>query len=86
MRPPPDRTGCPGSAASGTANVVQQIGGALGIAVTGELFFHQLAASASYGHAFAAAAVLQIALLAIGTVLTLLLSRRISPDAYQQQH
>jgi MFS family permease len=71
--------------ASGTANAVQQIGGALGIAVAGEVFFRQLAASASYGHAFAAAAVLQIALLAAGTVLTVLLPRRIAPDAYQQQ-
>jgi hypothetical protein len=33
-----------------------------------------------------AAAALQIALLATGTVLTLLLPRRISPDAYRQQH
>jgi MFS family permease len=39
--------------ASGTANAVQQIGGALGIAVAGEVFFHQLAASTSYGHALA---------------------------------
>lgn len=38
--------------ASGTANAVQKVGGALGIAVVGEVFFRQLAASASYGHAF----------------------------------
>lgn len=76
----------PGDAgsASGIANAVQQVGGALGIAVVGGVFFRQLAASASYGHAFAAAAVLQIALLAAGAVLTLFLPRRIAPDAYQQ--
>jgi MFS family permease len=71
--------------ASGTANAVQQIGGALGIAVAGEVFFRELAAT-SYGHAFGATAVLQIALLATGAVLTLLLPRRITPGAYQQHH
>ena len=72
--------------ASGTANAVQQIGGALGIAVAGEVFFRQLAASTSYGHAFGATAVLQVALLATGTVLTLLLPRRIAPGAYRQHN
>jgi len=72
--------------ASGTANAVQQIGGALGIAAAGEVFFRQLAATASYGHAFGATAVLQVALLATGTALTLLLPRRIAPGAYQQHH
>jgi hypothetical protein len=72
--------------ASGTANAVQQIGGALGIAVAGEVFFRQLAGTGtgSYGHAFAATAALQVALLAAGAVLTLFLPRRIAPDAYQQ--
>jgi predicted MFS family arabinose efflux permease len=69
--------------ASGTANAVQQIGGALGIAVAGEVFFHQLTAFTSYGHAFAAAAVLQVTLLAAGALLTLFLPRRIAPGAYQ---
>jgi MFS family permease len=70
--------------ASGTANAVQQIGGALGIAAAGEVFFRQLAGTGSYGHAFAATAALQVALLTAGAVLTLLLPRRIAPDAYQQ--
>jgi hypothetical protein len=58
--------------------------GALGIAVIGEVFFSQLADSASYGHAFAATAVLQVALLAATAVITLFLPRRIAPSAYQQ--
>jgi MFS family permease len=70
--------------ASGVANAVQQAGGALGIAVAGEVFFGQLTATASYGHAFAATAVVQVALLAAGAVLTLFLPRRITPAAYQQ--
>ncbi len=48
------------------------------------MFFSQLADSASYGHAFAATAVLQVALLAATTVITLFLPRRIAPSAYQQ--
>ena len=50
----------------------------------GEVFFSQLADSASYGHAFAATAVLQVALLAATAVITLFLPRRIAPSAYQQ--
>lgn len=69
--------------ASGIANAVQQVGGALGIAVVGEVFFGQLATT-SYGHAFAAAAVLQVTLLAATAALTLFLPRRIAPSAYQQ--
>jgi len=70
--------------ASGIANAVQQVGGALGIAVVGAVFFGQLAATSSYGHAFAATAALQVALLATGAVLTMFLPARIAPGAYQQ--
>jgi EmrB/QacA subfamily drug resistance transporter len=70
--------------ASGVANAVQQIGGALGIAIVGTVFFSQLATTASYGQAFKVAATLQLALLAAGAALTVFLPRRISPAAYQQ--
>jgi EmrB/QacA subfamily drug resistance transporter len=70
--------------ASGVANAVQQIGGALGIAVVGTVFFSQLTVSAGYDHAFKVAAAVQLALLAAGAALTLFLPRRISPAAYQQ--
>jgi hypothetical protein len=64
------------------ANAVQQVGGALGVAIIGEVFFTRLASTASYGHAFAAAAALQVALLAASAALTLALPPRIAPDAY----
>ncbi len=70
--------------ASGVANAVQQVGVALGIAVVGEVFFSDLAGSASYGHAFAATVVLQVALLAASALVALFLPRRIAPGAYQQ--
>jgi hypothetical protein len=75
----PDEAG----AASGVAGAVQQVGGALGIAVAGEVFFGQLTASASYGHAFAATAIVQVALLAVAAALSLALPRRIALGAYQ---
>jgi MFS family permease len=73
--------------ASGVANAVQQVGGALGIAVVGEVFFSQLGGfggSAGYGHAFAAAAVLQVVLLGLSAVVAMFLPRRIAPGAYQR--
>jgi hypothetical protein len=70
-------------AASGIANAVQQVGGALGVAVLGAVFFDRLAAAGSYGHAFTTAALLQIILLASCAALSLALPRRIAPDAYQ---
>ncbi len=75
----PDEAG----AASGVANAVQQVGGALGIAVAGEVFFGQLTASASYGHAFAVTVIAQVTLLAAAAALSLALPRRIAPGAYQ---
>jgi len=75
----PDEAG----AASGVASAVQQVGGALGIAVAGEVFFGQLTATASYGHAFAATAIVQVVLLAAAAALSLALPRRIAPGAYQ---
>jgi predicted MFS family arabinose efflux permease len=70
--------------ASGTANAVQQIGGALGIALIGAVFFGQLATSASYNRAFGASVWLQVALLVICAVLALFLPRRIAPEAYAE--
>ena len=70
-------------AASGVANAVQQVGGTLGVAVLGAVFFGQLAAAGDYGHAFTVAAALQVALLAGCAALSLTLPRRIAADAYQ---
>lgn len=71
--------------ASDVANAVQQVGGALGIAVVGEVFFSRLTGSSGYGHAFAATAVVQVVLLlAACAVVTVFLLRRIAPSAYQQ--
>jgi MFS family permease len=75
----PDHAG----SASGVASAVQQLGGAIGIAVIGAVFFPQLKASASYGHAFMTGIWLQLALLGIASVLTLALPRRIAADAYK---
>jgi hypothetical protein len=75
----PDHAG----SASGIASAVQQLGGAIGIAVVGAVFFPQLKTGASYGHAFMAGIWLQLTLLAVAAALTLFLPRRISADAYQ---
>lgn len=64
--------------ASGTANAVQQVGGAVGVALISEAFFNKLASSGDYNQAFAAGAWLQVALLAVCAVLTLYMPRRIS--------
>jgi hypothetical protein len=73
--------------ASGVANAVQQVGGALGIAVVGEVFLSQLGGfggSGGYGHAFATTAVLQVVLLGVSAVVAMFLPRRIAPSAYQR--
>jgi hypothetical protein len=73
--------------ASGMANAVQQVGGALGIAVVGEVFFSHLGGfggSGGYGHAFASTAVLQMVLLGVSAVVAMFLPRRIAPSAYQR--
>lgn len=75
----PDHAG----SASGVASVVQQLGGAIGVAVMGAVFFPQLQAGAGYGHAFMSGIWLQLALLAAAAVLTLFLPRRIAVDAYR---
>jgi hypothetical protein len=75
----PDHAG----SASGVASAVQQLGGAIGIALVGAVFFPQLKAGASYGHAFMDGVWLQLALLATAAALTLFLPRRIAADAYQ---
>ena len=75
----PDHAG----SASGVASAVQQLGGAIGIAAVGALFFPQLKAGASYAHAFMTGVWLQLALLAVAAALTLFLPRWVSPDAYQ---
>ncbi len=70
--------------ASGVANAVQQVGGALGIAVVSEVFFSQLGGFGGYGHAFAITAVLQVVLLGVSAVVAMFLPRRIAPGAYQR--
>lgn len=75
----PDHAG----SASGVASAVQQLGGAIGVAVIGAVFFSQLQAGAGYGHAFMSGIWLQLALLAAAAVLTLFLPRRIAVDAYR---
>ena len=69
--------------ASGTANAVQQIGSALGIAVVGLVFFDRLSDAASYTRAFTAAIWLQLALLAVAALVSLRLPRRIDAQSYE---
>jgi EmrB/QacA subfamily drug resistance transporter len=67
--------------ASGTANAVQQVGGAVGVALISEAFFNKLASSGNYNQAFSDGAWLQVALLVVCAVLTFYMPRRISmPD------
>ena len=68
--------------ASGIANAVQQVGGALGVALIGAVFFGRLTDTANYGHAFAVGIWLQLALLGIAAVVTIFLPARIAVDAY----
>jgi hypothetical protein len=63
--------------ASGTANAVQQVGGAVGVALISEAFFNKLASSGNYNLAFSDGAWLQVALLAVCAVLTFYMPRRI---------
>jgi EmrB/QacA subfamily drug resistance transporter len=72
--------------ASGTANAVQQIGGALGVALIGVVFFGHLLSTTDYNQAFDRGIWLQVVILAICAVLSLFLPPRIAPEAYQQQH
>lgn len=75
----PDHAG----SASGIASAVQQLGGAIGVAAIGAVFFPQLKTATSYGHAFMSGIWLQLGLLAVAAALTLFLPQRISADAYQ---
>jgi EmrB/QacA subfamily drug resistance transporter len=69
--------------ASGTANAVQQIGGAFGIALAGAVFFSRIGNHTSYGDAFGATMWLEVVLLVLAAALSALLPRRISADAYK---
>ena len=69
--------------ASGTANAVQQIGSALGIAVVGVLFFGRLSDAVSYTRAFTATTWLELVLLALAALVSLRLPRRIDAQAYE---
>jgi EmrB/QacA subfamily drug resistance transporter len=74
--------------ASGALNAVQQVGGAIGIALIGAVFFGQLALStnptaANFAAAFRQGAWLELGLLALCIGLTFFLPRRIAPNAYQ---
>jgi MFS family permease len=75
----PDHAG----SASGVASAVQQLGGAIGVALVGAVFFPELKDGAGYDHAFMTGIWLQLALLAAAAALTLALPRRISIDAYK---
>jgi predicted MFS family arabinose efflux permease len=70
--------------ASGTANAVQQIGNALGVALIGLVFFSGLTSTVGYDKAFGRGIVLQLGLLALALVLALFLPKRIAPEAFQQ--
>jgi MFS family permease len=70
--------------ASGAANAVQQIGGALGIALIGAVFFGQLDTSASYNRGFLAGVWLQAALLVVCAGLAVFLPRRIAVENYTE--
>jgi hypothetical protein len=73
----PDLTAqVPGQAA------VQQVGGPLGVAVLGAVFFNRLATAGNYGHAFTVAAALQVVLLLTCAGLSVTLPRRIAAGAY----
>ncbi len=63
--------------ASGVANAVQQVGGVLGIAVVGIVFFGNLVSTRTYAHGFGRGVVLEVSLLALCLVLSFFLPRHI---------
>lgn len=69
--------------ASGIANAVQQVGGALGIALAGVAFFSHVGAPATYLNAFGIAARIEIVLLAAAALASVFMPRRLSPEAYE---
>ena len=68
--------------ASGVLNAVQQLGGALGTALIGVVFFGQLKSPslASFTHAFRASTIFEIAVLALVFVLSFTLPRHIKSE------
>ncbi|MEU8246151.1 MFS transporter [Nonomuraea sp. NPDC048916] len=67
--------------ASGTLTAVQQLGGALGTAVLGTIFFNLLKSEWSFGAAMQVTIAVEIGLLALTLALSFLLPRRARPEA-----
>lgn len=70
--------------ASGALTAIQQLGGALGAAVLGTLFFNLLAAEWSFGSSMQVTVWVEVGLLALTFALSYLLPRRARPE--QQAH
>ncbi|MFC4009848.1 DHA2 family efflux MFS transporter permease subunit [Nonomuraea purpurea] len=68
--------------ASGTLTAVQQLGGALGTAVLGTLFFNLLAGKWAFGAAMQVTVWVEAGLLALTFALSYLLPRRARPDGH----
>ncbi|MFG1706760.1 MFS transporter [Nonomuraea sp. M3C6] len=66
--------------ASGTLTAIQQLGGALGTAVLGTLFFNLLARQWSFGSAMQVTVWVEVGLLALTFALSYLLPRRARPE------
>jgi hypothetical protein len=67
--------------AGGTFSTIQQLGGALGIAIVGTVFFGHRADDPTFTHAFRHAAVIAIALFAVAASLALTLPRTALSEA-----
>lgn len=67
--------------ASGTFNTAQQLGGAVGVALTGAIFFPRVA-TVGATNAFQASVLLPIGAFAVGAILTLALPRTAVTDTY----
>lgn len=70
--------------ASGVANALQQIGGALGIALIGIVFFGALVSNHSYAQGFGYGSLLEIGLLVLCVILSFFLPRNIVAKASQE--
>lgn len=67
--------------ASGVANAVQQVGGVLGVAVVGIVFFGNLVSTKTYAQGFGRGILLEVSLLAVCAVLSFFLPRKIVASA-----
>lgn len=71
--------------ASGVANALQQIGGALGIALVGIVFFGSLMSTQDYAQGFGRGTLLEAGLLALCVILSIFLPRNILSKDTQKQ-